>query len=472
MNSEIFPLSDKYIDFLGYEASAEFLEGTTFAGKTTVGIPKFMFKIMQDKSSKPSIIAGLDLGTIEKNIINSDMGIIEIFGEYENGGCIEYKPNGAGKISLPHILFHTQNGIKTIYVLGYDNKKRWKKALGGQCYGLFIDEFNIADMEFVREAFMRADYRLCTMNPDDPNKECYSQFVNHARPIDKYKNDAPVELLEMLNQPVIDDWTWWYFTFDHNKSLTEEKKKKIIESVPVGTKLWKNKIKGLRGRATGLVFNITEKDIITEKYAMFIDWQEKVPKKKRKFIRFAIGCDTSYSKKTHDKLTFEFIGITDDRKCILLEEETYNNKDREIPFAPSDVIPKLVTFAEKCKVKWGFARYIFIDSADAGTIAEANKYKRKTGCIYIFTGAWKKTKNLTRVQLNQSWLNTNDFLIVETCRCYINECNTYSYTEDGQLEDGNDHSIQGCQYAWLPFKKMIGNWELIKTMIKDADDEE
>lgn len=472
MNLEVFPLSQKYIDFLGYDASAEFLEGTTFAGKTTVAVPKFMFRIMNDKSTKPNIIAGLDLGTIEKNIINSDMGLLEIFGDYESGGCIEYKPNGAGKISLPHILFHTPNGNKVIYVLGYDNKKRWKKALGGQCYGLFIDEFNIADMEFVREAFMRADYRLCTMNPDDPNKECYSQFVNHARPIDKYKNDAPVELLEMLNQPVIDDWTWWYFTFDHNKSLTEEKKKKIIESVPVGTKLWKNKIKGLRGRATGLVFNITEKDIITEKYAMFIDWQEKVPKKKRKFIRFAIGCDTSYSKRTHDKLTFEFIGITDDRKCILLEEETYNNKDREIPFAPSDVIPKLVTFAEKCKVKWGFARYIFIDNADAGTIAEANKYKRKTGCIYVFTGAWKKTKNLTRVQLNQSWLNTNDFLIVETCRCYINECNTYSYTEDGQLEDGNDHSIQGCQYAWLPFKKMIGNWELIKTMIKDADDEE
>ena len=52
---------------------------------------------------------------------------------------------------------------------------------------------------------------------------------------------------------------------------------------------------------------------------MFADWQEKEPKKKRKFIRFAIGCDTSYSKKTHDRLTFEFVGITDDRKCILLE---------------------------------------------------------------------------------------------------------------------------------------------------------
>ena len=472
MTNEIFPLSEKYLDFLEYKSSTDFLEGTTFAGKTTVAIPKFMFVIMESESAKPSIIAGLDLGTIEKNIINADMGLIEVFGDYESGGCIEYKPNGGGKISIPHILFHTPKGTKVIYVLGYDNKGRWKKALGGQYFALFIDEFNIADMDFVREAFMRADYRICTLNPDDPNKECYIEYVNHARPIEKYKNDAPTELLKMLDLPQISDWTWWYFTFDNNASLTKEKKKQIIESVPIGTKLYKNKILGLRGKATGLVFNIEPKDIITEKQAMFTDWQETEPKKKRKFVRFAIGCDTSYSRKSHDKLTFEFVGITDDRKCILLEEETHNNKDREVPFAPSDVIPKLVEFAERCKNKWGFARYIFIDSADAGTIAEANKYKRKTGCIYIFTGAWKKTKNLTRVQLEQSWLKSNDFLIVETCKSYIDECNAYSYTEDGQLEDGHDHSIQGCQYAWLPFKKMIGNWDLIQIMIKDADEEE
>ena len=72
--NEAFPLSDKYIDFLEYHASAEFLEGTTFAGKTTVAIPKFMFRIADYDGSKPSIIAGLDLGTIEKNIINSDKG--------------------------------------------------------------------------------------------------------------------------------------------------------------------------------------------------------------------------------------------------------------------------------------------------------------------------------------------------------------------------------------------------------------
>lgn len=460
---DIFPLSEKYIDFLKYECSCEFLEGTTAAGKTTVAIPKFMFKIMNYTGTKPSIIAGLDLGTIEKNIINSDNGLIEVFGDYEQGGCIEYHSSGAGNIRMPHILFHTQNGVKIIYILGYDNVKRWKKALGGQCFGLFIDEFNIADMDFVRESFMRADYRLCTMNPDDPSKECYTEYVNHARPIEKYKNDGPQELLDMLNEEQKADWTWWYFSFEHNASLTEEKKNQIIESVPKGSKLYKNKIQGLRGKATGLVFDLKKENIITRTQALNM-----------KFIRYAIGVDTSYSKKSHDKLTFTLIGITEDRKCVVLEEHIDNNKNREIPFAPSDVIPRSIEFAEKCKLLWNINKltYIFIDAADAGTISEGQKFKRMSHCIYQFVPAWKKTPNLIRVQLQQSWMKTCDFLIVDECKNYIYELNVYSFTEDGDLEDGNDHSIQGGQYGWLPFKKMIGNWELIKHFIKDNTSDE
>ena len=81
---EEFPLSEKYIDFIKHECSTEFLEGTTFAGKTTVAVPKFMFKVAKSPK-KLHIIAGLDLGTIEKNIINKDKGLIEIFGEYAKG---------------------------------------------------------------------------------------------------------------------------------------------------------------------------------------------------------------------------------------------------------------------------------------------------------------------------------------------------------------------------------------------------
>ena len=457
---EEFPLSDEYIDFLKYdETEAEFLEGTTFAGKTTVAVPKFMFKVAKSPK-KMHIIAGLDLGTIEKNIINKDKGLIDVFGDFKDGGLIEYNSSGRGKHSLPHILFHTPNGVKVIYIVGYDTKTRWKKVLGGQYGCILIDEFNIADIDFIREIFMRCDYRICTMNPDDPEKECYKEFVNHSRPLEKYKNKAPSELLEMLIEEVKERWIHWYFTFDDNASLTEEKKQNIINSVPVGSKLWKNKIQGLRGKATGLCFNLESKNVITVEEA-----------KKMKFQIFSVGCDTSYSKQSHDKVTIEGIGITKDGKCVLLKEKTYNNKDRTIPFAPSDVVMWLIEFMEDFKNEWGFARTCFIDNADQGTIMEAKKAKRKFGIVYNFENAWKETKIITRVQLQESWLGTSDFLVVETCKEYIKECNTYSFDENGIPEDRNDHSINGGQYAWLPFKKKIGNWEILSKIIKDKSEE-
>lgn len=470
--NEIFPLSEKYIDFLKHEASTEFLEGTTSAGKTTVAIPKFMFKIANQNGNKTSIIAGLDLGTIEKNIINADNGLIAVFGEYENGGAIEYNGKGSKNIQLPHIIYHTPKGNKIIYVLGYDNKARWKKALGGQCYGLFIDEFNIADMEFVREAFMRADYRLCTMNPDDPNKECYTQYVNHARPIEKYKKDAPLELLKMLDKEKKDDWTWWYFTFDHNKSLTPEKKKKIIESVPVGTKLWKNKIKGLRGKSTGLVFlNFDRrKHCITKEEAKTYVKQdgEKIElslkyKTNREtneyFIQYTAALDTAYSSLSPDTIAMSFGGITNKGKYILLDERVYNNSNLEEPLAPSDTVKNFIDFLERNRKEWGLARNTFIDNADQATIKEFAKYKRNNGCIYTFNDAWKtKMKIIDRINTQLGWFKDNYYFIVDTCENYCNELDVYSWKEDkdNEPEDANDHMINSCQYSWIPFVSKIG----------------
>lgn len=163
-------------------------------------------------------------------------------------------------------------------------------------------------------------------------------------------------------------------------------------------------------------------------------------------------------------------GITHDKKCVVLKTFSSNNKDRTVIFAPSDVVPRLVMFLEECKEEWGFARTVFIDSADAATIAEAQKSKRINNLVYEFVESWKKTKNITRVQLQQSWLHTEDFYIVDECKDYLDEMNVYGYNENGELDDANDHVIQGCQYAWLPYKKEIGNWKIIKAIIKDVDD--
>ena len=435
MSSEQLLLSPKYKAFLKHKAPVEFLEGTTYAGKTTVGIVKFMLRVAQSEK-KFHILSGLDLGTIEKNIINKDLGILDIF------PMAAYNPSGRGKYTLPHITFQE----KIVYVLGYDNKARWKKALGGQYGCLYIDEINVADMEYVREAIMRCDYLMATLNPDDPSLPVYDEYINHSRPLPEYEEDAPPEINQMLNKEPKTGWVHWFFSFDHNPALTPEKKAQIIGNVPEGTKLYKNKILGLRGRATGLIFNLRDENIITPKQA-----------KEFKYLLFSTGVDTSYSRRSDDTFAFIFSGITTCRKKVTLAERAYNNRDLNTPLSPSDIPPLLTAFLEQCRSDWGYGKNVFIDSADQATILECQKYKRSHGGIYVFNPAWKQTKIIDRINLEAGWLAHGESLIVDTCKESIREMNTYSWKDDkDEPEDRNDHTINANQYSWLPFKSKIG----------------
>ncbi len=442
-------LSPKYKDFLKYKAPVEFLEGTTAAGKTTVGIVKFMFKVA-DSAKKIHIISGLDTGTIEKNIINKDLGILDVFGE-----LVEYNPSGKGEYSMPHLIYHTPNGDKVVYILGYDNKARWKKALGGQYGCLYIDEINIADMEYIREASMRCDYLMATLNPDDPSLPVYEEYINHARPTDRYANDAPPDLLNMLNAEPKSGWVWWYFSFDHNAGLPQAKKEQIISMVPPGTKLYKNKILGLRGRATGLVFSNFDRSmhIVNRNQLLQAAFDKKI-----RFVQFSAGLDTAYSSKSPDTISMIFQGITQERKLIVLDERVYNNANMSNPIAPSDTVRNFIDFLERNREVWGFARQVYIDSADQATITELKKYKRQNPCLYNFNGAWKKTKIIDRINMQLGWLHTGDYLVCDTCRVHISELEAYSWAQDkdNEPEDRNDHTINASQYGFLPYVKMIG----------------
>ena len=84
-------LSPKYKDFILYnDSEVDILEGTTAAGKTTVGIMKFMFKVA-NSPKKLHIIAAQNLGVAEKNIINKEYGLCDIF-----TGLVEYNSRGKG----------------------------------------------------------------------------------------------------------------------------------------------------------------------------------------------------------------------------------------------------------------------------------------------------------------------------------------------------------------------------------------
>ena len=436
-----FPLGKKYIDFINCNAQREFLEGTTFAGKTTVGQVKFILKV-SDSKKREHVLCGLDLGTIEKNIITKDNGILDVFGE-----LVEYFPSGRGKHSLPHIVVHTARADKVVYVVGYDTKTRWKKLLGGQYGCLMIDEINVADMELVREVMMRCDYALCTLNPDDPRLPVYKEYINHARPLSQWESDTPKEILEQLKESFNPGWVHWFFSFSDNASLTPEKHQQIVTSVAPGTKQYKNKIQGLRGRATGLIFNLQDSNIIDRQDARKFD-----------YVLFSSGLDTSYSQSSADTFSFVFGGITTCRRVVILEVETYNNRDLPKPLTPSDIPPLYERFLQKNRAVWGFSRDNFIDSADQATILECQKYRRLNGSVYNYIGAWKKTQIIDRINLQCGWMAKGDYLLVrDTCKPLEDELNSYSWKEDKyEPEDGNDHCINAAQYMWLPFKDKIG----------------
>lgn len=452
--SNEYKLSNKYKDFIKHNAPVECLEGTTAAGKTTVGILKFMLQVAKSKK-KQHVIAAKTTGVAEKNIIQKEYGITDVFGEF-----VKYNGNGDKDDKIPHIRYSTPNGEKVIYILGYDNKEKWKMALGSQFGCVLIDEVNTANVEFVREISTRNDYLMMTLNPDDPNLPIYKEFINCARPLEKYRDDVPREIMEQLNSEEKPNWTYWFFSFYDNASLSEADIEKKKLSAPKGTKLYKNKILGLRGRATGLIFsNFERKNNVKSK-----DYINKlIQDKEMKFVQFTAGLDTSYSQESPDTIAMTFLGITDKKEIVVLDEEVYNNKDLSIPLAPSDIAPKFFKFLEKNRKEWGLARDVFVDSADQATIMELKKFKRTNTCLYNFINSYKKVNNIDRIHFMLGWINTNGkifYYVLDHCINHIRELECYSWKEDKyDPEDSNDHTINSSQYAWIPFRTKIGNYK-------------
>ena len=446
MKSKLFPLSQKYIDFINTveNVHADFLEGTTASGKTTVGAGVKFMRMVSRSRKKLHIIASKTTGTAEKNIIQQDNGILDL---HKNA---KYHGNGDKDYKIPHIKFEG----KIIFVLGYDNRDKWELVLGSQFGCVYIDEINTANIDFVREISTRNDYLMATLNPDDPALPIYKEFVNRSRPYKKYEKDVPPEILSELTEPPVPKWRYWFFTFRDNLSLTEEDIQKKIDSAPPGTKLYKNKIQGLRGKATGLIFPNFDrkKHVVTEKWI-----RQQIKDGKLKFKKFTAGLDTSYSSKSPDTIAMLFQGITEDRKLITLAEKVYSNAKLDNPLAPSDTAVKFIDFLEQCRKDWGFAKEVFVDSADQATITELRKYKRLHGCLYNIIDAYKKVEILDRIKLQLGWIQQGCYLVMDTCTEHLAELDKYSWDEEkDKPEDRNDHTINANQYAWIPYRQMIG----------------
>lgn len=448
-------ISEKYRDLMCTKSKVDVLEGTTFAGKTTIGFGLRFIQMMRLSTKNTHLIAGESVGTIERNIIIPEYGLLDLWGDE-----IQYNKKGRGNISPPHLKI----GKDIVYLVGFGDISKYKKALGGQFGAIGIDEINIANMDFVSEIFLpRYEYMICTLNPDDPKKPVYTEYIDRSRPIEKYKNQIPQQIQDLqAEQDPKAGWNYWNFTFDDNDSLTPEKRKELLTSTKAGTVKHKTKIQGVRTKAVGIIFRLMPRNIITPAEA-----------KAMKFVQFTAGLDTSYSQKTADTLSWSYEGITKDGIVVILDEITANNKNSKPiiingksynPFssnkgqiAPSDTTQITNAFMMKNKDDWGFSRQIFIDNADAATLSEMQKAVYRNGWIFNGVPSYK-IPILDRIILQNKWMASGHFLIVDTCTEHINECNNYAWnaSKDNVPEDGNDHTVNSSQYGWIPYRLTIG----------------
>ena len=66
------------------------------------------------------------------------------------------------------------------------------------------------------------------------------------------------------------------------------------------------------------------------------------------------------------------------------------------------------------------------------------------------------------------WIQQGKYLAVEKCKEHLNELENYAWKEDkDEPEDRNDHTINASQYAWIPYKSLIGFEE--KEVLEEWD---
>lgn len=444
------PLSEIFIDFLkNTDVEKEFLEGTTASGKTTIGLGlKFMLMVARSKK-RDHLIAAKSIGKIEKDLINQTNGLKDIWGDN-----IEYKANGSRKNGnrLSHIVFHTPNGDKNIFLAGYKNQDSMLNAIGSQYGCVYLDEINLASFYFVQTVGMRCEYMLGTLNPDNPDIEVYKDYINKSYPKEKYKARVPQEIMQELDASEhLPKWDYWFFTFKDNLSLSDEDIQRRVRGAGSGRE-YMQKILGLRTKGEGVIFEFFDR----KKHLMkFADAKEK------KFILFTSGLDVSYSNKSDDTTAMTYVGITEDREVILLDEYIMQNKGKSIKeqFTARDVAAEYVKFLDRNGKEWGICRNVYCECADSNTIAELNKYKMTHGGVFYKFIPCYKIPIMERISTLDDWMKHGYYFCLDHCLEHIKEIENYSWKEGNKeniVEDKWNHTIDSFFYSTIPYFSKIG----------------
>lgn len=435
-----------------------FGEGVTNASKSFMFGIKFINRIFKEPNGRNQfVIAGKDLPTLEKMVIQNPASFYNLYKP-----ICTYKQAGEGGARIDVI---TPNGLKTIYLLGYDNASRWKQILGLTVYGFNVEEINIANDDFIDELFLRVfrngGWLLCTSNGGDPDSKVYVDYLNKARPHPKYAEQVPIETIKELERSEENKhYRYYFFNFEDNPSMSEEEKTALIENTPKGSYIWNTKILGIRGVREGVIYaNYMTREKNIMKWTDIIELKGDRYQSKIHFEKLTIGIDVGGT----DYTVFTLNGFTKGyEKQIVIDRMKINNANHEQIW---EAFKKWYNFYFDIYGKKVYGA--FIDSAAKIMRLSLDAYMRKA---YNLHGSYTlqcvnayKYRIKERIDWGITLLDQGRLIFSDRCEDLYTSFTRAIYTKDTTKTDCREFrfhkdkdNVDSVEYGTSPFiKKML-----------------
>lgn len=220
-------------------------EGSVRSSKTFTALIAFLC-FVNESPDTAFIMSGKTLGTLERNVIYGDYGLLNIY-----PGSVYKSLKNSNVVMVP-----TAQGWKTVYCFGAGDASSFGSLRGVTVGGWYADEINLHHRTFVDEAFSRTIVshmrkHFWTLNPDNPHHWIYTDFI------DKYDFATPEE------KEAMGGFHLWHFTLHDNPVLTQ----KTIDELKLQYHgyAYDRYILGIRCVAEGLIYPKVNDD-------MFIDF--------------------------------------------------------------------------------------------------------------------------------------------------------------------------------------------------------
>lgn len=413
-------------------------EGAVRAGKTADNVFAFAHEL-KTTCDKIHLATGSTVANAKLNIGDANgFGLEYIFRGQSRWG--KYKDNDALFVKGPA----TRNKLRVVIFAGGAKADSFKK-IRGNSYGMWIaTEINLHHDNTIKEAFNRtaaADKRkfFWDLNPDNPNADIYTEYI------DKYdKKDKRGELLGGYN--------YQHFTIDDNINISEQRRAEIKSQYDPTSIWYRRDIEGLRCIAEGLIYrNFADSP---KKYV----WAESIPR----IMNIYVGVDFGGTGSAH---SFVATGITPDYKNVIgLLSKRIICTDKEIP--PTELEAMFCDFLHEVVNRYGTITEVFCDSAEQTLIAGFRRATRQNGLGWIRIHNALKDEINNRINLTARLIAQGRFFYIENqCESLKEAMSTCIWdpkekTKNLRLDDGTSDidTLDSFEYTIERFAKRLINY--------------